>query len=596
MATLFHRTRQGTGGWLPTCSLRAYLVAWVIAIELPLVAFAVMQAVRDAQHQRRNIESGLLSTARTIAVAVEQELQGSISALTALAATRELEGGDLEAFYDEARHVRDVQPWYSVWLIEPDGAQVMNLLRPFGSGLPSLREHEYVGQMPSARRALVSGLMQDPLDAQPFIAITVPVVQQGSLRYLLVAGMRPEALTGFVAAPPGGVAQDVVSIMDRDFRVLARAPRHAAWAGQQATPEYRALVSRGLEGVATSRTLEGDLSYMAYRRLGPGGWTVGVGTPASAVDGPLALHVSFTAAIGLTMLLVAIATARLLGQRVTRPIEQLAQGARDIADDRVPRLCADTPLKEVADLRVALQRAGEAIAQRHRMLERERRFALELAAAEDRERQQIARDLHDGLGQTLAALQIRLAALCRHADPDVTRTAHEIAALARRADRSSRCLSEQLAPPVLYDLGLLPALDWLADEMRQQFSLSVRIDDDDRPKPLMPEIRSLVYRSVRELLINVAKHACCDAADVVLRSDGPALCVTVRDHGVGLDDAHADADADAGLQRRGMGLRSVRERLSRIGGQFDIRSFPGQGTEAVLQVPLAVAAIEEAAS
>ena len=571
-------------------SLRACLVALVMAVVLPLVAFALMQAVRDARLQRRSIESGLLSTARAIAVAVEQELQGSVSALIALAATRELEAGDLVAFYDEARHVRDVQPWYSVWLVEVDGTQVLNLLRPYGSSLPSLQDHEYVRQVQVPRRATVSGLMYDRLTSEPHIAITVPVVQQGHTRYLLVAGLRLDALSELIPAPDDPVP-GVVSIVDRESRVLAREPGSPQWTGQLAMPEYSEIISRSAEGVTKSKTLDGDPSYIAFRRLGSGGWTVGVGTPARVVDEPLVRHLWFTAVVGLGMLLLGIGAARVLGRRLTRPIAQLAQGARDIADDRVPTLAVDTPLQELKDLKAALQRAGEAIAERHRMIERERRFAFELAAAEDQERQQIARDLHDELSQTLAALQIRLAGLCRHADPEVVSVAHELSDLARRADRSTRSLSEQIAPPVLYDLGLLPALDWLADEMEAQFNLSVQVSDDERPKPLVPEVRSIVYRAVRELVINVAKHARCDVAHVVLQCQDDALCVTVRDHGVGFT---AD-EAEPRRKGSGMGLRSVRERLSRIGGTFDIRSHAGQGTEALLRVPLTLGDAPEAA-
>lgn len=577
-------------------SLRARLVVLVVTVALPLVAFALMQALRDAQHQRRNIETGLMSTARSIAVGVEQELRGGLAALTALAATRELEAHDLEAFYDEARHVRDVQPWYSVWLVDREGRQVLNLLRPFGSDLPALGHLAYVRQAWASGEATVSGLLHDELTSEPHVAITVPVVQQGRTRYVLVAGMRPTAFSTLAWASDGDRVADMVSIVDRDARVLLRNPGGMRWTGQMATAPYRQAIAQAYEGVARLLTLEGELGYVAFQRLEIGHWTVGVGTPASAVDGPFMRHVAFTAAVGLAMLLMAVGTALLLGRRLARPIEQLAQSARDIAEDRVPAVVVDTPLTELLDLQVALRRAGDAIEQRHRMLERERLFALELAAAEDRERQQIAHDLHDELGQTLAAMQIRLAALCRHADPCVDQAAGELLDLCRRADRSTRSLSEQIAPPVLYDLGLLPALEWLAEDMQRQFGLDMRVRTDGAPMPLLAEVRSIVYRAVRELVINVAKHARCDAAQVELRSDGQSLCVAVRDRGQGFAMAPAAAEAAGRRDGGGMGLRSVCERLLRIGGTFSIHSHPGLGTEALLRVPLARADTRETVS
>ena len=144
------------------------------------------------------------------------------------------------------------------------------------------------------------------------------------------------------------------------------------------------------------------------------------------------------------------------------------------------------------------------VAQRTEQL---RALAADLEAAEDRERRQIARDLHDDLGQTLAAARIRLAALCDDARGDVRARATEVGALIDQANNAIRSLAAQLAPAVLHELGLVAALEWLSEEIERTFQLSVTIADDGRDKPLSQEARSILYRAVRELLINVAKHA-----------------------------------------------------------------------------------------
>ncbi|MEW6707631.1 MAG: ATP-binding protein [Pseudomonadota bacterium] len=232
-------------------------------------------------------------------------------------------------------------------------------------------------------------------------------------------------------------------------------------------------------------------------------------------------------------------------------------------------------------LQAAQDAAGELerrVAERTKQL---RKLAAELEAASSRERRQIARDLHDDLGQTLAAVRIRMAGLCQDPRDDVRAKAGEIAALVDQADRATRSLAAQLAPAVLYELGLLPALEWLAEEIGQRFDLFVSVHDDGKPKPLSQEARSIVYRAVRELLINVAKHARVSKAVVRVESDAACLAVTVSDAGVGFG-----VPAGDGAPRQGLGLRSVRERLSFVGGTFEIRSVPGDGTEAVLRVPL----------
>jgi light-regulated signal transduction histidine kinase (bacteriophytochrome) len=211
-----------------------------------------------------------------------------------------------------------------------------------------------------------------------------------------------------------------------------------------------------------------------------------------------------------------------------------------------------------------------------------RGLASELEAAEDRERRQIARDLHDDLGQTLAAARIRLAALCDDGRSDVQAKANEVGALIDEASRAIRSLAAQLAPAVLNELGITAALDWLGEEIERAFGLKVLVRDDGRPKPLDQDARSIVYRAVRELLINVARHAGTDAALVESATRGDEIVVRVSDRGKGYSPAAAVKGS-----HRGLGLISVRERLALIGGTSEIGPNPGGGTLGVLTVPLA---------
>jgi signal transduction histidine kinase len=211
-----------------------------------------------------------------------------------------------------------------------------------------------------------------------------------------------------------------------------------------------------------------------------------------------------------------------------------------------------------------------------------RMLASDLEAVEDRERRQVARDLHDDLGQTLAAARIRLATLCDDRRGDVKSKANEVGRLIDDASRSIRSLASQLAPAVLNELGIVAALDWLGDEIERTFGLKVKVVDDGSPKPLDQDARSIVYRAVRELLINVAKHAGTDAASVESETHDDLVVVRVSDQGRGYVPGAAATGA-----HRGLGLISVRERLALIGGTADIRARPGGGTLGVLTVPLA---------
>jgi light-regulated signal transduction histidine kinase (bacteriophytochrome) len=210
-----------------------------------------------------------------------------------------------------------------------------------------------------------------------------------------------------------------------------------------------------------------------------------------------------------------------------------------------------------------------------------RLLASDLEAAEDRERRQVARDLHDDLGQTLAAARIRLAVLCEDPRTEVQSKANEVGRLIDDASRSIRSLAAQLAPAVLNELGIGAALDWLGDEIGRIFGLKVTVIDDGSPKLLDQDARSIVYRAARELLINVAKHAGTDAATIASETRGNQLRVRVSDRGKG----YVPGAVAAGSPR-GLGLISVRERLSLIGGTAEIGPNPGGGTLGVLTVPL----------
>ena len=242
--------------------------------------------------------------------------------------------------------------------------------------------------------------------------------------------------------------------------------------------------------------------------------------------------------------------------------------------------------RALVEARVAAEELERRVAQRTEQL---RRLASELEAAENRERQQIARDLHDDLSQTLATARIRLTELCTHKRSEIRAVANAVGALIDLANNSTRSLAAQLSPAVLYELGLRAAIEWLAEEIESNYGLKVTVVGDESLKPLAPEISSILYRAIRELLINAAKHAQTNAATVKLARQDRNVLITVSDAGVGYDETSAVASP-----KRGLGLSNMRERLSLIGGSVSMQSRQGTGTIAVLTAPLGIEGISEA--
>jgi signal transduction histidine kinase len=199
----------------------------------------------------------------------------------------------------------------------------------------------------------------------------------------------------------------------------------------------------------------------------------------------------------------------------------------------------------------------------------------------------LAQDLHDDLGQMLALIKLKIATMGKLPVPDFMQIAMDDCAKAvDQANRRVRVMAFQLSPPMLDELGLPAAMEWMADEMHKMYKLDVVAEDDGKPKPLDPDVSATLFRAIRELLINTAKHA--DVAHAVVRTErtkDQQLLVTVSDAGAGFDPDQALATNGQG----GFGLLSVRERIQLMGGEVSIRSNPGDGTTVFIKVPLLAA-------
>lgn len=213
-----------------------------------------------------------------------------------------------------------------------------------------------------------------------------------------------------------------------------------------------------------------------------------------------------------------------------------------------------------------------------------RSLASELSLSEERVKRRMATDVHDNIGQNLAMAKIKLESLGKSVlSAGLAESLAEISQLIAQAIESTRTLTFELSPPVLYELGLGAALEWLVRNMRTQHGVSAEFNDDGQSKPLEHNILVLLFQAVRELLVNVAKHAQAHRVIVSARRIGDSIHISVEDDGVGFDTSHARYE---GYESEGFGLFSIRERLSHLGGHLDVESRAGQGTVATLVAPI----------
>jgi signal transduction histidine kinase/CheY-like chemotaxis protein/PAS domain-containing protein len=213
-----------------------------------------------------------------------------------------------------------------------------------------------------------------------------------------------------------------------------------------------------------------------------------------------------------------------------------------------------------------------------------RALAGELTMAEQKERKRLARILHDGLQQHLAAAKMRVGYIAiQLSQGDLKRMADEVEAMIGESIQMSRSLSADLSPSILHEGGLAAGLEWLSRWIRDKHQFTVDLDLKKIVEP--PEdVKIMVFESVRELLFNAVKHAGVCNALVSLRPVEDGLRLTVTDEGQGFDASGLMSEGDLG---GGFGLFSIRERIGLIGGVLHIGSGAGKGSRFDITVPYA---------
>jgi len=212
-------------------------------------------------------------------------------------------------------------------------------------------------------------------------------------------------------------------------------------------------------------------------------------------------------------------------------------------------------------------------------------LASELSLTEDRERRRIATELHDRISQSLVISKVKLQAIREIVDsPDILNVLNEVSDSLSRAIGDARSLTFDLSSPILHELGLEAAVyEWLREQIKQKHGIAFEFDDDLKPKPLEEDIRSLLFRDIQEVLINVVKHAKADNVRVSIHRAGHQIRVTVEDDGVGLSVSEVTSRP---TRTGGFGLFSIRERLEPLGGRLEIASDVNQGCKVTIFAPL----------
>jgi signal transduction histidine kinase len=202
-----------------------------------------------------------------------------------------------------------------------------------------------------------------------------------------------------------------------------------------------------------------------------------------------------------------------------------------------------------------------------------------LVEAQEEERRSISRELHDEVGQSLGALLVEVGQLSKLVPPDDSVTQAQIThikSVAETAVKSIRDIALLLRPPMLDDLGLIPALEWQAREISRRSDMEVEVHSENVSEDLGDETKVTVYRLVQEALNNAATHASAKNAKVTVAQASDKITIEVTDDGHGFNPE----------RQRGMGILGMEERVRRLGGNLTIESAPGKGATVKAELPL----------
>ncbi len=245
------------------------------------------------------------------------------------------------------------------------------------------------------------------------------------------------------------------------------------------------------------------------------------------------------------------------------------------------RLFENVIHKEKALRKVTQHREDESLRYQAQL----RSLSSQLSLTEERERRRIASELHDRIGHALTNASMRLSHLRNQipSSEEKNRIVDDVYDLIEQSIQDTQSLTFELSPPILYDLGLEAALDWLAEQTQLQYGITVNCIDDITPKPIDESLRVLLFQATRELLFNVVKHAQATQVSIFISRQGEDVSVVIEDNGIGFEAAKFKPSCQ---KKGGFGLFSIQERLAHQGGRLEIDSEPGKGTRFTMISPM----------
>ncbi len=568
-------------------SLKNRLVLFAGACLLPLLVVTLVFLSETADAGREQVLDAQASTAEVAASVIGATIVDNQKVLQELASIDRVRRMESESAREALDQFSRAHPnLYGLFLLNNSGQLVASTGLDPNQFRANVRFSDAVDRSQKLGEPGISTALTTP-DAR-VIALTMPVRAKDQ------AEGEPIGVIGsLLSVERLGAAVLPIARGDTLIAVVADGQIVAA---QGDDPAVEAIIGSSVSPPTSAK--QGTLSYTdeagherfaVYAPVPNSNWGVLVTHPSPAAYAPNREMVSRSLIAVLAATLVTFAMAALVSELVSRPLRQLQSQAEALAaGDVTLREPVDGGGEEIADIGESLREiSGHLGAQRHDLersldagaaqAEQLRELNRRTVRLQEDERRRIAGEIHDAVSPLItgALYQARAIRLGNHDDKGWESTRRD-AGLDSVGDLLARAMEElhgvvfALRPPDLDDIGVVAAIERYAAQV-QRSGLNVRIDANEDPPALTPEVRLAIYRIVQEALHNALRHAAADEAVVSIDTANDLLRVSISDNGAGFN-------PEVASRPTALGLLSMRERAAAIGATLSIRSRPGDGT------------------
>ncbi len=608
--------------------------ALVAATTLPLIGGSAFMFHHLVEREHERTRESLMLRARTLAALVDSRADTFEAIGWALAGSSQLRLGDLEGFSAEAAAAMRHMPGSWVTLSRLDGRAVLTTKAPPGVPLQMQSDPEIIRRAVKAGKPQLIDLAASPMSntLAPFVEVPVP-----GTAYSIEVVLNPsEFLSLFETKIQNG---EIVGLLDRNLRFIARIPDHAARLGTPPSPGWRAAIQRAPEGWTETLTLEGTPTITAYARTDDG-WTVGIGEPSARLTQAATKILWTIAATALALLGLSALLAWLIATRITKGMRALTLAASHVGRGAAVEP-SEAPFAEARSIGSALAKASEELKRRGELLARDKEILeaevasrtaelrREMALKSEVEEQLLQSQKMEALGQLaggiahdfnnmLAVIVASLQLVKRRLDgSNEEKLGKHIGAALSAADRAASLTRRLLAfsrqqplEPAVIDInGVIRDLsDFLQRTLGSNITLETRLAGDLWPVNIDPRQFELAIvnlavnardamESGGKLLIETHNSGAKEGAAEALASiPAPSVVVTVADTGTGMESETLSRAFEPFFTTKpvgkgtGLGLSQVQGFTQQSGGGLVISSSRGEGTTITLRFPRHAAA------